>query len=143
MSVCCHTASVFPVYSRSTFRKHRGARPAPRKWDWARRPLHAAVRIICCRGTQILSPRGASDPRVLASFLSSMNVTRLVLLALLPFSLAAADASRLQQLLRQYPEADTNRDGTLSLQEAQAHANKLRQAKKSRSEAPGVYDDAA
>lgn len=53
-----------------------------------------------------------------------------ILLAL-PLSLAAADTDpRLQQLLKQYPDADTNRDGVLTLEEAQAHAKVIRGGKK-------------
>jgi len=43
---------------------------------------------------------------------------------------AEATADRLAQLLKQYPAADTNRDGVLSLEEATAHARLLRQGKK-------------
>ena len=56
---------------------------------------------------------------------------RLVLsLLALPLALAAADTdARLQQLLQQYPAADTNKDGVLTFEEAQAHAKKLRRAR--------------
>lgn len=50
------------------------------------------------------------------------------LACILPFSLLAADP-RLQELLKLYPEADTNRDGVLSLEEAQAHAKVIRKGK--------------
>lgn len=54
---------------------------------------------------------------------------RLAALAcLLPLSLFGADP-RLQELLKLYPEADTNRDGVLSLEEAQAHAKVIRKGK--------------
>lgn len=43
---------------------------------------------------------------------------------------AADAASRLQELLKQYPEADTNRDGVLSIEEAQAHAKTMRKGRK-------------
>lgn len=60
-----------------------------------------------------------------------MNLQRLLFTALvylLPYSLVAADP-RLQELLKQYPAADTNRDGILSLEEAQAHAKAIRKGK--------------
>ncbi|MDP3069572.1 MAG: alpha/beta hydrolase [Opitutaceae bacterium] len=48
----------------------------------------------------------------------------------LPLVLTAADTdTRLQELLKRYPEADTNKDGTLTFEEAQAHAKKLRRPK--------------
>jgi acetyl esterase/lipase len=49
-----------------------------------------------------------------------------------PSALLAADAARfspeqLQRYLRQYPEADTNKDGVLSLEEARAYLRTMRQ----------------
>lgn len=56
-----------------------------------------------------------------------MTYARFLLALTLACPAFAADtAARLQQLLKQYPEADTNRDGTLTIEEAQAHAQKLR-----------------
>lgn len=53
----------------------------------------------------------------------------------------AADSgnARLQQLLKRYPEADANRDGTLSVAEARAHAQQLR-ATKTADGAPTLAD---
>ncbi|MBM3852382.1 MAG: hypothetical protein FJ399_04410, partial [Verrucomicrobia bacterium] len=57
---------------------------------------------------------------------------RTPLICLLPWLLAAAAPEpRLQELLQRHPEADTNRDGVLSLEEAQAHAKILRRGRKS------------
>lgn len=62
-----------------------------------------------------------------------MKLFRLALLALLPLTLAAADAdARLEQFRRQYPDADANRDGTLTAEEARAYANQVKSKKKSR-----------
>jgi acetyl esterase/lipase len=57
---------------------------------------------------------------------------RLLLACLLPLALSAAepDQQQLQQLLKRYPEADTNKDGVLSMAEAQAHAKVIRRGKK-------------
>ncbi|WP_414661277.1 alpha/beta hydrolase fold domain-containing protein [Horticoccus sp. 23ND18S-11] len=49
-------------------------------------------------------------------------------LMLLPL-LAAESSARLQELLKQYPAADTNRDGVLTIEEAQAHAKVLRRGR--------------
>ena len=56
----------------------------------------------------------------------------LILMILASAALIAAESTdaRLQQLLKQYPEADANRDGTLTFEEAQAHAKKLRRGKR-------------
>lgn len=55
----------------------------------------------------------------------------LAAVAALPGACAAdATADRLARLLRQYPAADANGDGVLSLEEATAHARLLRQGKK-------------
>lgn len=53
-----------------------------------------------------------------------------VALPLLCAGLGAAelDATRLQQWLKQYPDADTNRDGVLTPEEAQAYARTIRGA---------------
>jgi acetyl esterase/lipase len=54
---------------------------------------------------------------------------RLLALSLLAAAGAFAaqlDDSRLQELLNRYPEADTNRDGKLSMEEAQAYARVIR-----------------
>src|SRR5215207_1941687 len=57
---------------------------------------------------------------------------RLLSLLLLSFTLgnAAETDARLQELLKRYPEADTNKDGVLSFEEAQAHAKVIRRGKK-------------
>jgi acetyl esterase len=65
------------------------------------------------------------------------NAFRCVFAALLGLSLAASHAaerssendSQLRTLLLRYPAADTNRDGILTVQEAQAHRQKLREAR--------------
>jgi acetyl esterase/lipase len=51
--------------------------------------------------------------------------------ALLAFG--ADSNARLQELLKQYPAADTNHDGVLTMEEAQAHAMVLRRGKKNAS----------
>lgn len=48
----------------------------------------------------------------------------------LVLTLAAVPDPRLQELLKRYPEADTNKDGVLSMEEAQAHAKIIRRGKK-------------
>lgn len=57
----------------------------------------------------------------------------LALSALQPFTPPAHSAepaeTRLQQLLKRYPEADTNKDGILTMEEAQAHVRTLREGK--------------
>ncbi len=65
-------------------------------------------------------PRFAALPTVLAGLAFAVPA--------LPAAEATAD--RLAQLLKQYPAADTNRDGVFSLEEATAHARLLRQGKK-------------
>ena len=56
---------------------------------------------------------------------------RFVLACLVPLALCAAEPDQqLQQLLKRYPEADTNRDGVLTMEEAQAHAKVIRRGKK-------------
>ncbi|MDO8541145.1 MAG: alpha/beta hydrolase [Opitutaceae bacterium] len=60
-----------------------------------------------------------------------MKFLHLFLIVAAPFSLAAADtATRLQELMKRYPEADANGVGVLTAEEAQTHANKLRKQKK-------------
>ena len=47
---------------------------------------------------------------------------------------AALSPERLQEYLRQYPDADTNRDGILSPAEARAYLQKLRRAKSTKAD---------
>lgn len=67
-----------------------------------------------------------------------MRLRLLAALAVSCSALAAAEPNaRLQELLKQYPEADTDKDGILTIDEAQAHAKRIRSgAKKSASTAP-------
>lgn len=58
-----------------------------------------------------------------------LRFTALALLTLTAVAAAEPDA-RLQQLLKQYPAADTNHDGVLSMEEAQAHAKVIKRGKK-------------
>ena len=52
-------------------------------------------------------------------------------------AIAAEPNARLQELLKQYPEADANKDGILTIEEAQAHAKRIKSgAKKSPSTTP-------
>lgn len=72
-----------------------------------------------------------------------MKPACLLLLALLPAVLFAADpAQRLEQLRKQYPQADANGDGVLTEQEARSYADRQRSAKKSRPRNATDYDDA-
>lgn len=72
-----------------------------------------------------------------------MKSARRLLFALLPVVLVAADpAQRLEQLRKQFPQADANRDGVLTEQEARAYADQQRSAKKSRPRGAMDYDDA-
>jgi acetyl esterase len=70
-----------------------------------------------------------------------MKFALLLLPFILPLPAFAADtAARLQQLLQQYPDADTNRDGTLTVEEAQAYAQKLRGQRDKRGSATDADD---
>jgi len=60
-----------------------------------------------------------------------MNL-RILNLFILPFALAVAaepDNAQLQQLLKRYPDADTNHDGVLTPDEAQAYARTVKRGK--------------
>jgi acetyl esterase len=70
-----------------------------------------------------------------------MKHTLLFLVLTLTFpAFAAETAARLEQLLKQYPDADTNRDGTLTIEEAQAYAQKLRAQRTKRGTATDADD---
>jgi acetyl esterase len=74
-----------------------------------------------------------------------MKLRSSILLLLLAFPLvllAAESDPRLQELLKRYPEADTNRDGVLTLEEAQAHARVIRRGKGASSTSATSADDA-
>ena len=66
------------------------------------------------------------------------------LLLLLPLATALAGAAyttpQLREQLKRYPDADTNRDGVLTMEEAQAYAKVVRKGKKGPT-AAGVNDD--
>ena len=67
-----------------------------------------------------------------------MTLVQKLLLALCPALLCAAEPNpRLQELLKQYPEADTNHDGVLTFEEAQAYSKVIRRAKKAPTPPPG------
>ncbi len=61
-----------------------------------------------------------------------MSPRLLLTLVALPLGLAfaAEPDPRLQELLKRYPAADTNKDGVLSFEEAQAHAKVIRRGQK-------------
>src|SRR5688572_5837523 len=57
---------------------------------------------------------------------------RILTLLLLSVSVACAAETntQLQEQLKRYPDADTNRDGVLTIEEAQAYAKVIRKGKK-------------
>jgi acetyl esterase/lipase len=59
-----------------------------------------------------------------------MRLSSLCLLLACSLALAAEPDARLQELLKRYPEADTNKDGVLTIEEAQAHAKVIRRGQK-------------
>jgi hypothetical protein len=67
---------------------------------------------------------------------------RLLRVLLFPLSLACAAETtpQLQEQLKRYPDADTNRDGVLTMEEAQAYAKTVRKGKKGPT-AVGANDD--
>jgi acetyl esterase len=81
---------------------------------------------------------------IAAMKLAPVALSLVVILGLaLPAPLAAADTdARLQELLKRFPEADTNRDGVLTVDEARAHAEKLRAAQRTKRGGAADYDDA-
>jgi acetyl esterase/lipase len=69
-----------------------------------------------------------------------MRHTRFLLLLALPCAVLAAERDdRLRELLKRYPEADVNKDGVLTMEEAQAHAKTIR--RDMRSPTAAVNDD--
>lgn len=76
----------------------------------------------------------------------NIRITILAIVLLPPLvSLHAADSSnfspeRLQKYLKQYPDADANKDGTLSLEEARAYLLKLRGGKSADTAAPAASE---
>lgn len=60
-----------------------------------------------------------------------LRLPLLVVPLALTLALAAEADPRLQELLKRYPAADTNKDGVLSFEEAQAHAKVIRRGAKS------------
>lgn len=60
----------------------------------------------------------------------AMQRFHLALLLLFSTVFAAQPDPRLQELLKQYPEADANKDGILTMEEAQAHAKLIRSGRK-------------
>ena len=76
-----------------------------------------------------------SPPLLTLSFLATVVLRSRVPLLVLPlaftFVFAAPADPRLQELLKRYPAADTNKDGVLSFEEAQAHAKVIRRGAKS------------
>ena len=70
----------------------------------------------------------------------SMRHAKLLLLLALPCAVLAGDRDeRLQALLERYPDADTNKDGVLTMEEARAHAKEIR--RKMHGQAGAVNDD--
>jgi len=59
-----------------------------------------------------------------------MHLRPFIAFFLLPIAFAAVPDARLAELLKRYPGADTNKDGVLSFEEAQAHAKVIRRGKK-------------
>src|SRR5262245_19417240 len=59
------------------------------------------------------------------------------------FVLAAADSNdaQLQQLLKRYPEADANKDGVLTMEEAQAYAKNIKRGKATKQSAAADADE--
>lgn len=72
------------------------------------------------------------------TFSPSSLWTLLIAIALVPPTFSA-DA-QLQELLKRYPGADTNNDGVLTMEEAQAHAKVIRATKRA-PRAPALNDD--
>lgn len=70
-----------------------------------------------------------------------MHLSALLLfLCSMSLAVAAETSAQLQEQLKRYPDADTNRDGVLTIEEAQAYAKVIRKGKKGATGA-GANDD--